>query len=212
MPVRYPVVAFDLDGTLLRGTTCSLVLARSMGHLAAVEELERAYDAYEIDNIAFAAEEAKHFAGATAGSIRQHLSGAPWIGGVAETLDTLTSAGVTPLLATLAWTFAGEQLEHAHRFAALGGAAMDYENGQLTGRVARHIDEEGKRRFVEDWCARHGHRIGDVAAIGDSRSDIPLFRAAGMSIALNASAEAKAAATHTLETEDLRDVLPLLIG
>jgi phosphoserine phosphatase len=39
---------------------------------------------------------------------------------------------------------------------------------------------------------------------------VPLFRRTGMSIALNATADARAAADHVLDTEDLRDVLPLL--
>jgi phosphoserine phosphatase len=49
-----------------------------------------------------------------------------------------------------------------------------------------------------------------VAAVGDSRSDVPLFERVGMSIALNATPDARAAATHALDTEDLRDVLALL--
>ncbi len=211
MTVRFPVIAFDLDGTLLRGTTTSLVLARSMGHAAAVTELERAYDAYEIDNVTFANREAALFTGLGPGDVRHHLRDAPWIGGVAETLDTLAAAGAHLLLATLAWRFAGEQLPHAHRFAAISGAEMSYAGGRLTGRVGRHLSEQGKLEFVAQWCAAHGYALGDVAAVGDSRSDLPLFREAGTAIALNASAAARDAADHVVDTEDLRDLLPLLI-
>jgi phosphoserine phosphatase len=69
-----------------------------------------------------------------------------------------------------------------------------------------------KLRFVEDWCAQNGYSMRQVAAIGDSRSDVPLFHRAGMSIALNATPDAQAAASHVLDTEDLRDVLALLQG
>lgn len=48
------------------------------------------------------------------------------------------------------------------------------------------------------------------AEIGDSRSDVPLFHEVGLSIALNATPDAQAAATHRLDTDDLRDLLPLL--
>ncbi|MFI5937772.1 HAD family hydrolase [Actinoplanes sp. NPDC051494] len=212
MSVRFPVIAFDLDGTLLRGTSASLVIARSMGTLAAVEELERAYTAYEIDNVEFATREARLFAGLTADDIRHHLRDAPWIGGVAETLDTLAEQGAQLLLATLAWTFAGEQLPHAYRFAALSGARMEYVDGRLTGRVGAHISEDGKLDFVEQWCAEHGYKLGDVAAVGDSRSDVPLFRAAGTAVAINASEAARQAAGHFVDTEDLRDVLPFLLA
>ena len=75
---------------------------------------------------------------------------------------------------------------------------------------ARYFDEHDKLRFVEDWCADHRLSLADVAAVGDSRSDLPLFRRAGHSIALNATLDARHAATHVIDTDDLRDVLPLL--
>ncbi|WP_329008551.1 HAD family hydrolase [Streptomyces sp. NBC_01601] len=210
MRLRYPVIAFDLDGTLLRGTTTSLVLAEAMGHRPAVEELERLYSAYEIDNHEFASREAALFTGATPGQIRDHLRGAPWIGGVKETLAALTDGGCTLLLATLAWRFAAEELEHRSWFAAVSGAGMDVIDGALTGKVAQHIDEDGKLAFVEQWCRSQGVALHEVAVVGDSRSDVPLFRAAGTSIALNATADARAVADHVIDTDDLRDILPFL--
>ncbi|MEV4335498.1 HAD-IB family phosphatase [Streptomyces sp. NPDC049590] len=207
---RFPVVAFDLDGTLLRRTTTSLVLADAMGHRPAVEELERLYSSYEIDNIEFASREAALFSGATPEEIRRHLRGAPWIAGTKETLTALADAGSTLLLATLAWQFAAEQLEYRSWFAAVSGAGMDLDGGVLSGRVAHHIDEDGKLAFVQEWCHAHGVGLHEIAVVGDSRSDVPLFRAAGTSIALNATADARAAADHVIDTEDLRDILPLL--
>jgi len=41
--------------------------------------------------------------------------------------------------------------------------------------------------------------MDQVVAIGDGRSDLPLFRAVGFSVALNASSEARAAASITVE-------------
>ncbi|MEU2134827.1 haloacid dehalogenase-like hydrolase [Streptomyces sp. NPDC018352] len=210
MKIGHPVVAFDLDGTLLRGTTTSLVLAEAMGHRPAVEELERLYSTYEIDNHEFATREAALFTGATPAQIRGHLRDAPWIGGVKETLTALTDGGCTLLLATLAWQFAAEELEYRPWFAAVSGAGMAVTDGTLSGQVAQHIDEHGKLDFVQQWCQSQGVALHEIAVIGDSRSDVPLFRAAGKSIALNATDDARAVADHTIDTEDLRDILPLL--
>lgn len=207
---RRPVIAFDLDGTLLRGTTTSLVLAEAMGHRPAVEELEHLYSTYQIDNFEFARREAALFTGATPAQIRSHLRGAPWIGGVKETLTALADSGCTLLLATLAWRFATEELEYRPWFAAVSGAGMELEEGALSGRVAQHIDENGKLAFVEEWCRSHDVGLHEIAAVGDSRSDVPLFRAVGTSIALNATEDARAVADHVIDTEDLRDLLPLL--
>jgi phosphoserine phosphatase len=46
----FPVVVFDLDGTLLHGTTVSLLLAEWLGQAAEITELERTFHAHEISN------------------------------------------------------------------------------------------------------------------------------------------------------------------
>lgn len=76
--------------------------------------------------------------------------------------------------------------------------------------MSRYFDEHDKARFVEEWCAQSGYSMSQVAVIGDSRSDVPLVHRAGLSIALNATPDAREVATHVLDTEDLRDVLALL--
>ncbi|MFI1014345.1 HAD family hydrolase [Streptomyces sp. NPDC020965] len=210
MSFRHPVIAFDLDGTLLRNTSGSLLLAHAMGHLTAVEELERLYAEYGIDHHEYSTREAPLFAGTTTGQIRDHLRDAPWIGGLEETFTELADAGCTLLLATLAWEFVSEAIEHRPWFAAVSGVGMEINDGVLSGRVSRHMSEDGKVTFVDGWCRANGVALADVAAVGDSRSDVSLFRAAGTTIALNATPDARAVADHVVDTDDLRDILPLL--
>jgi len=45
--IAFSAVVFDLDGTLLRGTTMSLLLAEWLGREGEVSELERAVDRSE---------------------------------------------------------------------------------------------------------------------------------------------------------------------
>jgi len=78
--------------------------------------------------------------------------------------------------------------------------------------VSRHFDEFDKQKFVARFCAERHIAATEVVAIGDSRSDIPLFEWAGFSIALNASPGARAAAKVALDTDDLRNILPLCPG
>jgi phosphoserine phosphatase len=101
-------------------------------------------------------------------------------------------------------------LRDRYGIAAVSGTEMQVNDGVLSGTVSRYFDEHDKVRFVEEWCTQNRFSMSQVAAIGDSRSDIPLFRRAGMSIALNATPDARAAAAHVLDTEDLRDVLAFL--
>lgn len=212
-PMRsaYPVVVFDLDGTLLRGTTVSLLLAEWVGRAQEVADLERAFYAHEISNRVVAETQAAWFAGLTLQEIWPVLKAGPWISGMAETFNALSKRGVGVLVGTITWSFAAQMLCERYTLDAHSGTEMPLNgDGTLTGTVSRYFDEHDKARFVEEWCSEHGYSMSHVAAVGDSRSDIPLFDKAGMSIALNASPQAKERATHVLDSEDLRDVLPIL--
>jgi phosphoserine phosphatase len=52
---------------------------------------------------------------------------------------------------------------------------MLLDGGVLPGSINRHFDQHDKLRFVQDWCTSRGYSMAEVAAIGDSRSDVPLF-------------------------------------
>ncbi|MGH2833621.1 MAG: HAD family hydrolase [Solirubrobacteraceae bacterium] len=206
----YPVVVFDLDGTLLRGTSVSLMLAEWHGRTREIAELERAFHAHEISGSVIADVSAGWFAGQHTADVWRVLADGPWIAGMAETFQTITASGASILLGTITWRFAAEMLREPHGFAAISGTEMQAADGVLSGAVSRYFDEHDKAHFVEEWCAQSGYSMSQVAAVGDSRSDVPLFHRAGTSIALNATPDAREAATHVLNTEDLRDVLTLL--
>lgn len=209
-PHYYPVVAFDLDGTLLRRTTVLRLLAQHLGQAEAVAELERAFTAGEISDSVVADRSAAWLAGRTTSEIRTALAAGSWIDGIDETLQTLSDAGTHVLLATITWRFAAELLRERYGFAAVSGTELQNIDGVLGGKVTRYFDKYDKARFVEDWCAERGFTMAQVAAVGDSRLDVPLFGRVDRSVALNATLEARRAASCVIDTEDLRDVLPLL--
>ena len=206
----YPIVVFDLDGTLLRGTSVSLLLAQWLGQTEEIAELERAFHAHEISNRVVADTSAGWLAGQSTAEAWRVLAEGTWIAGMTETFQALAADGVSLLLGTITWSFAAEMLRERHGFAAVSGTEMQATDGVLSGMVSRYFDEHDKVRFVEDWCTQNGFSMSQVAAVGDSRSDVPLFRRAGTSIALNATPDAREAATHTIDTDDLCDVLALL--
>ncbi len=206
----YPVVVFDLDGTLLRRTSVALLLAEHLGQAEMIKELERAFVAGKISSRAIADASAASYAGRTMSEIKSVLAAASWIDGIEETLRTLAQTGSHVLLATITWRFAAELLQERHGFAAVSGTDLHVADGVVAGNVSRYFDEHDKLQFVEEWCAERGICLADVAAVGDSRSDLPLFRRAGRSVALNATPDARRAASCVIDTADLRDVLPLL--
>lgn len=110
---RFPVVVFDLDGTLLRGTTVSLLLAQWLGRERKVSELERAFRAHEISNRVVADTSAGWLAGKSVAETWQVLMIGSWIDGMAETFQALAAAGVSLLLGTITWRFAQRCRESA---------------------------------------------------------------------------------------------------
>jgi phosphoserine phosphatase len=84
---------------------------------------------------------------------------------------------------------------------------MGEQDGRLTGEVAAHFGENDKTRNVRHYARRHGFGLDQCVAIGDSRSDLPLFGAVGRAIALNATDDARRVAHVAIDSKDLRDVL-----
>jgi phosphoserine phosphatase len=211
MRPRFPVVFFDLDGTLLRGTTVSLLTAEWLGRRGELDELEQRYAEGAISNAVIAERSAPWFAGRSPAEVERSLAAGPWIDGVGETVDALHAAGVHVVLATVTLRAAAQVVAARFGFDDWCGTELAVADGHFTGALSRHCDAEDKAGFVEDVCALRGVSVSEAAAVGDSRSDLPMFERVGFSIALNADAGARAAATTALDTDDLRDVLPLLL-
>jgi phosphoserine phosphatase len=206
------LVVFDLDGTLIYDTSASVLLGRAAGYEREMMELERAFQAGHITNRESTERCAAWFAGLEVGRALSAIYEGPWIAGIPETIAELRAAGSQMLLATLTWTFVARSVGERYGFAATCGTEMTTRDGVLTGDVIRYFDSIDKAAFVREWCRDSGIAMADVVAIGDARSDIPLFEMAGFSIALNATADARAAAAVTMDTHDLRDVLTLING
>lgn len=204
------VVAFDLDGTLVPRTTVCIHLAPWVGH-DALPALERQYDEGLITATEVAARDAVFYKGRPRREVWAQLEDPPLMRGIAETTSWLRERDLVPVIATVTWRFAAEFVRANHGFAAASGCEMEETQDQiLLGTVAQHFDAEDKVRFVGEIAQDLGLGFNDIVAVGDSTSDIPLFREAGLAIALNASANAREAADIQLDTEDLRDLITVI--
>jgi phosphoserine phosphatase len=204
------MVSFDMDGTLIRGTTASLFMAERLGNLAAVQGLERGFDAGEITAADFADAVVHTHAGLRLAEVQRHFEQLPLIPGIAETIAALKQQGVICLIATVSYSCYARVIAERFGFDDHCGAVMHETDGRLTGRMARYIDAHGKRAYVESMAQRHDLPMQAVAHVGDSVSDLPTFAAVGKAIAINATADARAAAHHSIDTEHLAEILPLL--
>jgi phosphoserine phosphatase len=173
--------------------------------------LERRYAAGKISNSVVAEEQARGYRGVPLPQVVEKLGDIACIDGIDPTLAALRERGVESLLGTVTWRFAAEEFGRRHGFLAVSGTEIDLDpDGVPTGEVRRHFDEWDKLEFVASYCEANGIELAECIAVGDSRSDVPLFEAVGLSIALNATPQAREAASVALDTEDLTDILDLI--
>jgi phosphoserine phosphatase len=216
MPIqksKWLLACFDLDGTLVPGTSTCQHLAGKLGHLEYLAKLEAQYSRGEISNAAVADGDGPFYAGHSLDTIKRHLDSIPIITGVAPVVTTLANLGIESLICTVTWRFAAQIVATRYGFVDASGTEMLLdEQGVLTGRVAKYFDEFDKLAFVRSYCAERQIPLARVFAVGDARSDIPLFGSVGFSVALNATAAARTAASVAMQTTDLNDVLTVIPG
>jgi phosphoserine phosphatase len=205
---KWAVVAVDLDGTLIHGTTASLHLGEWIGHRAVIEELERRFAAGEIRSGDVADGDAPYYRGRSIAEVAEAMAGTPCIDDIREGVEQLASRGVDAVLCTVGWSFAAQCIADRFGFSAVSGTVMRVDgDGILAGRVARYFEPEDKVSFLRDYCASRDLDMNQVVAIGDGRSDLPMFDAAGFSVGLNPSSAARAAASVSVDTHSFLDAL-----
>ena len=167
------LVAFDLDGTLVRGETCVEAIARSLGHLHHVREFE-ALSPRQLKEVASARERMAHwYAASTPAELCASLSSLELAPGAEAAFRLLRRHGVQTAIVSITWEFAVKW------FARRLGA--DYFVGTRLlhdGRV-EHFWPQDKGSWLTALMRQLGVRREEVAAVGDSVGDIELLRAAG---------------------------------
>ena len=210
---KWAVVAVDLDGTSIHGTTACLHLGDWIGHRAVIEELERRFAAGEIDNADVADGDAPYYKGRSISEVADAMVAAPCIDDIREGVEQLASRGVDALLCTVTWSFAAQCVADRFGFSEVSGSVMHVDaNGMLAGRVAQYFEPEDKVAFLRAYCESRDVSMNQVVAIGDGRSDLPMFAAAGFSVGLNASPAARAAASVSVDSQSFLDALRAVPG
>jgi phosphoserine phosphatase len=88
---------------------------------------------------------------------------------------------------------------------------LEVVDGVLTGRVVGEVvDRMGKRTALEAFARQYGIPQKRTIAIGDGANDIDMLEAAGLGVAFNAKAAARAAADTSVNVPFLDSVLFLL--
>lgn len=169
---RIRLVAFDLDGTLLRPETCCELLARPLGRLARMREFERLHTTGEI--AAARAEMAGWYAGLALADLCAPLADATLAPGTRAGFARLRRHGIPMALVSITWDFA------VAWFARALGADYHIGTGLAPDGTIAHFWPEDKARWLRALAAERGIGRDRIAAVGDSSGDAPLLRAVGL--------------------------------
>ena len=208
------LVVADIDGTLVTGTTACVHLDGWIGHGPVIEGLERRCASGEITDIQVAEGYAPFYRDIALADASAVMGQIPSLDDIALGVSRLSGCGIEAVIATVSWSFAAEALADLWGFTRVRGADLEVDDatGLFTGRVTRHCEPEDKVTFVAEQCQRLGVGLDQVVAIGDGRSDLPLFHSVGFSVAVNASSEAQAAASATVDSQSFLDALTAVPG
>lgn len=199
---RWRLLVSDLDGTLITGTTALAHLSAWLGHGELIDGLESQLASGTSNDRDVAQTYASVYTGVRQVDAEQEILTVPSLTDIPEAVAALHARSVTTMIATVSWSFAATALADLWSFQQACGADLevDQATGRFTGKVARHFQPQDKVARVEQICQRLSIGLEHVVAVGDSRSDLPLFQACGFSVALNATPDARAAATTAIDS------------
>jgi phosphoserine phosphatase len=195
---------FDMDGTLLRGTSAAIEISRRIDRLQPLAELERGFAAEEISAADFATATRSLWADLTAELVAEVVADAPWIEGIDDVCRDIAARGERSMLITMSPNFFAEHL-------AVRGIDVVRASSWPPLPFAAPIDPAGilsptdKVRLAEEERAAHGLDRSACVAYGDSMSDIPLFAVLENTVAVNADPALEQAARVAYRGEDLRE-------
>jgi phosphoserine phosphatase len=193
---------FDMDGTLLLGTTASLQVARALGRVGDLVELETRFAAGDLDAPGFAVAVHAMWWDLTPGVVTTAFAVSPWLRGIEEVCSDIRRRGERSAVITLSPDFFATLLLDlgfdevvASRFPPLPFAGPIDPAGILGPSDKVEVLER----------LRTSHRIPKArcVAYGDSMSDAPLFRHLDATVAVNADHHLAGLAAATYRGDDL---------
>jgi phosphoserine phosphatase len=177
---------FDMDGTLLAGTTANLEIARHLGTLPELHDLEARFAAGTLDTRGFSIEIHRLWRDLTPAIVTAAYTAATWLAGIADVCADIRARGEHSAVITMSPDFFARHLldlgfDHviASRFPPLPFTTAPLDTTGI-------LTPDDKVRIAEELRARHRLTTGQCLAYGDSMSDAPLFRHLANTIAVNA--------------------------
>ncbi|MGW2960597.1 HAD family hydrolase [Streptomyces sp. NPDC001220] len=202
---------FDLDGTLLHGTSAPVEISRQLGLEAQTVELDRAISAGRIAPSEYAARVYSLWAELTDAHVTAAFDAAPWLARIRDVWAEIRAAGEYCAVVSLSPSFFVERLLDWGAHAAFGSRfpAVPFVEPVDPAGI---LDPAAKVTIADRLCEEFGVGRADCVAYGDSVSDRELFAVVPVSVAVNADGHLAGLATYSYTGRDLWDAYELARG
>ena len=182
---KFKIVCFDMDGTLIKGTTANLFFAKLMNVEKEVLDLEYKLKKGEINSDKFMVVVSEIMHQLTVDYVKRNFDSLPIIDGIDETLSFFKRIGIVPVIATTSNVLFAECFKQKYGFEHVFGTIHKISGEGRIGVGTNVCSAKHKIHHIQELLNNHGGSLNEVIAIGDSFSDIPLFSKVGCSIAFN---------------------------
>ena len=203
------LVAFDLDGVLVDGGGSWFSVHQGLGTLAQSQINGSEYFSGRITFEEWARRDVSLWEGVDVGKLREILYATQLMPGIDETLPKLREryriAIISGGLKMLA-----DRIKEAYFLDYSFGNELVVKDGKVAG-IKHTVDFGGKGEILKRLAGELSISTKQCAAVGDYLNDIPMFAAAGYSIAFNPkNPEVAESADEVIYEKDLRRILDFL--
>ncbi|MBQ8179716.1 MAG: HAD-IB family phosphatase [Candidatus Methanomethylophilaceae archaeon] len=213
---KYDLVCFDMDGVLTKTRSSWCWVHECFG--VDNEEAYRAYCNGEIDESEFMRRDIRMWLDVkpdlTSSEVAVLFRDMPLTDGIQETIACLSANGIRSVIVSGGIDSAAAMIAREFGFDDYAADELcTYEDGRLTGEGRLVVDLRDKGVNVRAFIEKYGTTPERTVSIGNSFTDINMFKNTGLSIAFNPTDPyTSEAATHTVVSENISDVLDLILA
>ena len=193
------LVAFDADGTLLRGQTICECIAAGIGKQDEMHAFEQLTSVAEI--AVARAKMISWYRSHDRATLLRYLRTVTWAPGARQGVAHLKRVGVQVALVSITWQFAVEWL------ATELGADFAVGTRWRDDDEIEHFWPEDKAGWLAERATRLGLRPAEIVAVGDSAGDLPMLKFAGAGYYVGRNAPALPSHVKHWPAADIADIV-----
>ncbi|NQW92544.1 MAG: phosphoserine phosphatase SerB [Polaromonas sp.] len=213
---NFKLIAFDMDSTLIN-IECIDEIADAVGLRAEVAEITEATMRGEIADFKTSLRRRVALLKGVNVQDMEHVYAdrLQLNPGAAELAYACQKAGMKMLLVSGGFTFFADRVAERLGIDYAKSNQLEIENGVLTGGLVNQswgdiCDGEEKRKTLLETCALMGIEPSQSIVMGDGANDLPMMRAAGLSVAYHAKPKVREQAMVAINSGGLDRLLEVL--